>query len=192
IPVVRATKENLSGYGRFVTNFDEEKVEINPWPVTGPRKARPGTDIIPGVDCSQLTFKYEGNKYVSVKDIGRRMEVGTICEEEQSPDNKYVLVSEITFHPDCGEVFYPKNGDPFIAVLALPGDDLTLEKLKGFYFDGTSGLQALPNVWHQGMYTFGSSAEFLGKQGVLHCVIAANFEKEFGRKVCLKLEKPED
>ncbi|XP_052762081.1 X-ray repair cross-complementing protein 5-like [Mya arenaria] len=123
IPVVRATKENLSGYGRFVTNFDEEKVEINPWPVTGPRKARPGTDIIPGVDCSQLTFKYEGNKYVSVKDIGRRMEVGTICEEEQSPDNKYVLVSEITFHPDCGEVFYPKNGDPFITVLALPGDD---------------------------------------------------------------------
>ncbi|WAR17092.1 hypothetical protein MAR_031686, partial [Mya arenaria] len=172
IPVVRATKENLSGYGRFVTNFDEEKVEINPWPVTGPRKARPGTDIIPGVDCSQLTFKYEGNKYVSVKDIGRRMEVGTICEEEQSPDNKYVLVSEITFHPDCGEVFYPKNGDPFITVLALPGDD----------FGKTE----------RGMYTFGSSAEFLGKQGVLHCVIAANFEKEFGRKVCLKLEKPED
>ena len=35
VPVVKATEETLKGYGRIVRDFDEEKVEISPWPVKG-------------------------------------------------------------------------------------------------------------------------------------------------------------
>lgn len=35
VPVVTATAETLKGYGRIVTDFENEKVEITPWPVKG-------------------------------------------------------------------------------------------------------------------------------------------------------------
>ncbi|KAH3783220.1 hypothetical protein DPMN_161152 [Dreissena polymorpha] len=35
VPIVMATEETLKGYGTIVTNFDETKVEITPWPVKG-------------------------------------------------------------------------------------------------------------------------------------------------------------
>lgn len=35
VRIVMATAESLEGYGRIVTNFENEKVEITPWPVQG-------------------------------------------------------------------------------------------------------------------------------------------------------------
>lgn len=35
VPVVMATAETLKGYGVIVTDFENEKVEITPWPVKG-------------------------------------------------------------------------------------------------------------------------------------------------------------
>ena len=39
------------------------------------------------------------------------------------------------------KVFYPTNGDSFVALLALPGDDVTPRDFVAFYFDGSCGLQ---------------------------------------------------
>lgn len=35
VPVVMATEESLKGYGTIVTDFQNTKVEISPWPVKG-------------------------------------------------------------------------------------------------------------------------------------------------------------
>jgi hypothetical protein len=35
VPLVTATAETLKGYGTIVTDFENEKVEITPWPVKG-------------------------------------------------------------------------------------------------------------------------------------------------------------
>jgi hypothetical protein len=35
VPIVMATTETLKGYGRIVTDFENEEVEITPWPVQG-------------------------------------------------------------------------------------------------------------------------------------------------------------
>ena len=45
-------------------------------------------------------------------------------------DNRtYVLVREANYHPDSGQVFYPRDHDPFVALLALPGDDISQKTL---------------------------------------------------------------
>jgi hypothetical protein len=39
-------------------------------------------------------------------------------------DNRtHVLVREANYNPDGGQLFFPRDKDPFIALLALPGDD---------------------------------------------------------------------
>ena len=35
VPIVWATDETLKGYGKTVKDFENEKVEITPWPVQG-------------------------------------------------------------------------------------------------------------------------------------------------------------
>jgi len=126
--------------------------------------------------------------YTAVKDIGRKTEIGVKVRSNDGDD--VMVVSELTYHPDCGEVFLPTEATPFIAVLALPGDDVKPGDLRGFYFDGTVGVQAFPNVWHQGMYVIDGAAKFHGKQGMLHCCVKVYLEEEFGRKACFKMVKP--
>ena len=35
VPIVIATENSLEGYGKIVTDFEAENVEITPWPVKG-------------------------------------------------------------------------------------------------------------------------------------------------------------
>lgn len=159
----------------------------------GWRKARTGTDLIPGEDSGEIYYKWEGSTYVADKVIGCRNEVGytlnnSISANPSAPNRNHVLVWESTYHPDCGEVFYPKNGNEFIAVLALPGDDLRLESFVAFYCDGSFGIQTHPYVWHQGMYSVKDNMTFLGKQGTLHACVSVNIVKEFGRFLCVPLK----
>ena len=63
-------------------------------------------------------------------------------EKGADPHNrKFVLVREANYHPDGGQVFYPVNENPFVLLLALPGDDIKLEDFVAFYCDGTCGVQ---------------------------------------------------
>lgn len=123
------------------------------------------------------------------KEKGCLNEIGFVPKDD-SEIPKSVLVQEMTYHPDCGEVFFPKNGDPFVGVFALPGDDFEPAKVKAFYFDGNFGVQCHPNVWHQGMYILKDEAAFQGKQGILHLCITIDIVEEFGHYLRVPLTKP--
>ena len=60
---------------------------------------------------------------------------------------KFVLVREANYHPDGGQVFYPITKQPFVLLLALPGDDIKLDDFMAFYCDGTCGLQIKVNYF---------------------------------------------
>jgi hypothetical protein len=51
VKLVVANEETLKGYGKIVTDFDKEEVEITPWPVNGWRKLYPGTGAMGGIVC---------------------------------------------------------------------------------------------------------------------------------------------
>lgn len=183
-------------------NFDVV-LEAN-YPYLGWRKFARDTAIIPGVDVSQVSYKWDADGYCSKKDIGRQTKIGFLKTDRYPPKGsqnatvegfrmenvKTVLFREMTYHPDCGEVFYPKDGTPFVAVLAPAGDDFNPAKVRAYYFDGTFGLQCNPNIWHQGMYALAEECVFQGKQGPLHACITVDTVWEFGYYLSISLEKP--
>lgn len=197
VPIVLATEESLKGFGSIVTDFDKTEVEKRPWPVEGWRKACKDTDIIPGEDSSEICYQRNTQSFTMKKENGCQNEIGILTENEASCGSSQVhvptavLVQEMTYHPDCGEVFFPKNKDPFVGVFAPPGDDFNPENVKAFYFDGSFGVQCHPNVWHQGMYIFQNEAVFQGKQGILHLCVTIDIVEEFDYYLCVPLRKPD-
>jgi ureidoglycolate hydrolase len=53
--------------------------------------------------------------------------------------------------------------DPFVALLALPGDDIKAEDFVAFYFDGSFGVQIHADIWHQQVYPISDRAELSKK-----------------------------
>ena len=51
------------------------------------------------------------------------------------------MTREANYHPDGGQVFFPVTKEPFVLLLALPGDDIKLEDFVAFYCDGSCGVQ---------------------------------------------------
>ena len=112
------------------------------------------------------------------------------CAESTSPNYARVLVREANYHPDGGQVFFPQNMAPFVALLALPGDDVQPENFIAFYCDGSFGIQIFPNIWHQPVFPLGESATFYDKQGKVHACVAVDFVKEFQTYLSVPLVTP--
>ena len=95
---------------------------------------------------------------------------------------------ELSYHPDGGQVFFPENNKPFVAVLALPGDDIKPEDVKAFYFDGSCGFQIKADVWHTALLPLTDDADFKTKQGKVHGVVVFDSVKEYGKYLQIPLE----
>ena len=89
-------------------------------------------------------------------------------------------------------MFYPRDGDPFIALLALPTDDIKLEDFRAFYFDGTFGVQIHADIWHQPVYPINDQATFLGKQGAVYACVVVDTVEEFGKYLLVPLTLTEN
>ncbi len=192
VPLKLATEAALRDYGRIVQDFEAEEVWITPWPVTGPRPLCAGTGIWGGVTEGLFEYRWEGellkaiNKAVPDGDYT----TGRLPADVRLSDRTHVLVREANYHPDGGQVFYPaKLGEPFVALLALPGDDIKPEDFVAFYFDGTFGLQIKAGIWHQPMYPIHNEMLFKGKQGRVHAAVVVDTVDEFGKYLRVPLKQ---
>ena len=77
-------------------------------------------------------------------------------------------------------MFYPLDPYPFVLLLALPGDDVSLEDFVGFWFDGSMGVQINPGIWHQPAYPIHQEGRFMTKQGAVHACVVVDTLNEFG------------
>ena len=206
IEIIKATPESFKDYGNFVYDFQSEKVEIVPWPLNGTRKLHPGTGIGGGEIEGENRYVYNNDTdglkklfahNMAVKDFNNKYITGLVDldnlsgfkkKEDNSIFSTTILLRECNYHPDGGQVFYPLEKKPFIAVLALPGDDVKPENFVGFYFEGDHGLQIKPNIWHFPMYPIYKydSLNFIGKQGKVHGCVCVDFIEEFN--VVLRLQ----
>jgi len=103
----------------------------------------------------------------------------TASEAAEPENSSRVLVSEANYHPDGGQVFFPHDGNAFVALLAPPGDDVTPADFRAYYCDGRAGINLHPGTWHQPLYPVGDRVVFDDKQGRVHACIAVDFVKEF-------------
>jgi hypothetical protein len=91
-----------------------------------------------------------------------------------------LYIYQANYHPDGGQIWCPRDGTPFVAVLAKPGDDVRPEDFVAFRFDGSVGLQILPSVWHQPAAPVGARMTIDNKQGRVHACVDFDSLAEFG------------
>ena len=102
------------------------------------------------------------------------------------PDKIYLW--HANYHPDGGQLFFPKENKPFICPLALPTDDIKLENFKAFYCDGSKGLYIHPNIWHEGVFPVSEKQSFDGKQGKVHARVSIDLKEEFNKYIYFKTQ----
>jgi hypothetical protein len=185
-PLVIATGESLRDYGRIVSDFAQDPVTIVTWPQPGWRPVVAGTGTEGGVVVDSFVMERRGEIQHAVnRAVGRSYLTGwfadpaTASEHRQPTDTTRIYTHEANYHPDGGQIFSPRDGAAYVALLARPGDDVRPEDFVAFYGDGSFGIHIDPGVWHQPVFPIAPSAVFDDKQGRVHACIAINFVSEF-------------
>ena len=203
--MVKATTSNLKGYGLLVgNNYKNFPIEIVTWPQQGWRKIDTETGNEGGTTEGLFEFEWKGdvlygvnNAVVDVTDYNKEGAylLGWSCDpnsanrKKQSASREQLYMWHANYHPDGGQLFYPIDNKPFISPLALPGDNITIECFKAFYFDGSQGLYIHPNIWHEGVFPLNEKATFFDKQGKVHARVSCDFAKEFNSYLSFSLKE---
>lgn len=197
IKIVEANAESLAGYGRIERDFGAAKIEIVRWPAQGWRPVDPDTGDQGGTTEGTFAFHWKGEVLYGRNDavgdsylIGWSRDPGEASETTPTPDRSRVLVWHANYHPDGGQLFFPRQRIPYIVPLALPGDDISPEKFTGFYCDGSFGIYFHPGVWHTPALPLVAEAEFDDRQGRVHARVSCNFVEEFGTYLTVPLRRP--
>lgn len=187
VPSVRASRESLEGYGEIVADYAAHPVTIVPWPTAGRRPLHPGTGAEGGVAEGAFEMHREGQILFARNDavsrsyiIGWYADPGTASIHAPAADTSRVFTHEANYHPDGGQIWFPRGRRPFVALLAKPGDEVTPADFVAFHFDGSFGLQIAPGVWHQPAAPITESIVFDNKQGRVHACVDVDFLGEFG------------
>ena len=197
VPLRHATEETLRGFGRIVQAFDEADVDIVTWPAQGWRPIEPNTGNQGGVTQGEFEVYVDGEQICGRNHAvdghyitGWLADPQTASPQRTAANRTRVLVREANYHPDGGQIFYPRQPMPFVALLALPGDDVKPEDFVAFFFDGRFGLHIDANVWHQPLFPVHERIVFNDKQGRVHACVACDFVEEFGVYLSVPLRMP--
>lgn len=202
VEIIKATPETVAGYGVLVKpeDFSTFQVPIVTWPQPGKRPIQEGTGNQGGTTQGDFTMEWHGNKlYATNHAVNGAYLTGWATHPDYADnlpvvlgaDRRYVLTHEINYHPDGGQLFMPKDGKPFVALLGLPGEDITPDHFKAFYFDGSCGICIHPGIWHQPPFSIEDTMTLLDRQGKVHACIYANFIEEFGCYLAVPLFDPQ-
>jgi ureidoglycolate lyase/seryl-tRNA synthetase len=197
VPCVAASAETLRGYGHLVHHFARDHVQIVTWPRPGWRPIVPGTGNEGGAveDCFVMERRGEVQHAVNHA-VGRRYITGWFADpayaspDRQPGDTSRLYTHEANYHPDGGQIFSPRNGAAFVALLAKPGDDVNPESFVAFHCDGSFGIHIDAGVWHQPVYPLQPAAIFDDRQGRVHACVAVDFLGEFGCYLEVPLAPP--
>ncbi len=186
VPLIEATDDSVADYGCLVEDPEGFNIEIVRWPAQGWRPVDEGTGDEGGAVEGVFHSEWQGPVLRGKNDaVGGDYILGWSCNPEDieladTMSQAQVLLWHMNYHPDGGQMFYPLDGKPFVVPVALPGDDLTLEKIVAFYCDGSRGLYIHPNIWHEGVFTCSGKQSFLDRQGRVHARVSCNIAQEFG------------
>jgi hypothetical protein len=187
VPLIRATEESIKGYGYLVDNPATFEIEIVQWPAQGWRPVDDGTGDEAGWVEGTFRCNWRGDVLYGENEavngnyvLGWSADPQQAQADEQTAPRDQVLLWHMNYHPDGGQLFYPLDNKPFIVPAALPGDDLTPEKVVAFWCDGSKGLYIHPGIWHEGIFPVEDTQRFLDRQGRVHARVSADIGKEFG------------
>jgi ureidoglycolate lyase len=197
VPLIDASDESLRGFGRVVVDFAHESVAIVTWPRPDWRPIVSGTGNEGGIveDCFAMQRHGEIQHAVN-QAVGRSYITGwfadpaTASERREPVDTSRVYTHEANYHPDGGQIFWPRDATAFVALLAKAGDDVRPDDFVAFRCDGSFGIHIDPGVWHQPVFPLAAAALFDDKQGRVHACVAVDFVSEFGCYLEVPLVSP--
>ena len=174
VPVVRASKESLDGYGLFYDCYNEYKADPVlqvQWPATTSRPVDTGTGY-GGVVSGLFTVGWKDDICHGINNA-----VSGNYKVARYHDG-YVYTREANYHPDSGQKIFSAT-DRIILYLAKPCADPNPGDFKAFEFHAYEGVQILPGVWHQpAVPLYGTTAVLENEQGSIHaCVIYDSVEE---------------
>ena len=187
VPLIIATDESVKEYGCLVDDPEEFEIEIVQWPAQGWRPVDAGTGDEAGFVEGIFHGNWKGDVlYGSNEAVNGNYVLGwstdpqhASAEAATAPRDK-VLLWHMNYHPDGGQMFFPLDNKPFVVPVALPGDDLTPDKVVAFWCDGSRGLYIHPNIWHEGIFPVQDNQRFLDRQGRVHARVSCDIGGEFG------------
>ncbi|EGD76985.1 hypothetical protein PTSG_07328 [Salpingoeca rosetta] len=196
VPLVMGTPEALKGYAyTFPATreaFDQAEVTIEQWPtLPGRRPLCPDSGKAGGVREGLFTFQWIGDELRAINEaVDGNYVTGRILEAEYAPQAARVgvVTREANYHPDGGQIVCPRDGSPFVALLALPNEAIAPQDFVAFYCDGSFGIHINTNVWHQPVYPISDTAAFYGKQGAVHACAAYDSVDEHGKWLYVPLD----
>lgn len=187
VPLIRATNETLKGYGCVVEDPDGFEIEITRWPQQGWRLVDEDTGDEAGAVEGTFECRWKGDVlYGRNEAVGGHYVLGwstdpqTAQADAPSVPRDQVLLWHMNYHPDGGQMFFPLDRKPFIVPAALPGDNLTPDKVVAFWSDGSTGIYIHAGIWHEGVFPAEDEQRFLDRQGRVHARVSADIGKEFG------------
>lgn len=188
LPLVEATARSLDGFGEIVPDFASSKVRMVPWPLSGTRPMSPGVSgNEAGETAGRFSMWAEGGLLFGQNEaVGRAYIIGwyddpaTARADREPPSRDRLYIKEANYHPDGGQIWCPREGIPFVAVLAKPGDAVTPDDFVAFHCNGSFGIQILPGVWHQPGAPIGPRMTLDNKQGKVHACVDFDSLVEFG------------
>lgn len=187
VPLVVATDETVKEYGCLVKDPDNFNIEIVRWPAQGWRSVDDGTGDEGGYVEGVFHGTWDGDVLMGRNEaVNGEYVLGWSCDPQSASKGlatvprEQVLLWHMNYHPDGGQLFYPIDNKPFVVPVALPGDDLTLDKIIAFWCDGSQGLYIHPNIWHEGIFPVHDNQRFLDRQGRVHARVSCDIGEEFG------------
>ena len=188
VPLVEATDDSVQGYGCLVDHPDDIDIEIVRWPATGWRKVDEDSGDEGGWVEGIFHGEWQGDVlYGRNEAVSGHYVLGWSTTDpqlasttQQTAPRDQVLLWHMNYHPDGGQLFFPQDRSAFVVPVALPGDDLAVEKVIALWCDGSRGLYIHPGIWHDGIFPAAERQRFLDRQGRVHARVSCDLAAEFG------------
>ena len=198
VPLIVATDESVQGYGVLVEHPDDIEIEIVRWPATGWRQVDEDSGDEAGWVEGTFHGEWQGDVLFGRNDaVSGHYVLGWSTTDpaasridRQTAGREKVMLWHLNYHPDGGQLFFPKDKSPFVVPVALPGDDLAVEQVIAFWCDGSRGLYIHPGIWHDGIFPVSDHQRFLDRQGRVHARVSCDLASEFGHYLCVPLTAP--
>ena len=198
VPLIVATDDSVRGYGALVEHPDDIEIEIVRWPATGWRQVDEDSGDEAGWVEGTFHGEWQGDVLFGRNDAVSGLYVlgwsttdpAASRTDRQTAGREKVMLWHLNYHPDGGQLFFPKDKSPFVVPVALPGDDLAVEQVIAFWCDGSRGLYIHPGIWHDGIFPVSDHQRFLDRQGRVHARVSCDLASEFGLYLCVPLTVP--
>jgi len=102
-------------------------------------------------------------KYANLANVDTSAENGRtavhifVAKKRQFP----LTINMLEQHPFFSQAFIPREKQPFIVVVAPPGDEPNIEKIKAFITNGEQGINYARGVWHFPLISLGNDNQFI-------------------------------